>query len=240
MSVSHQKRKRRLKHSKAVAPKNDRTVNTRDRFAALEKEFDDRFDDEFERKQPKRKQVSKTKHKGGSSHRVYYKKQKLTEVYAEAAKLFAEGVHVEEIGYIVDRSPRTIYYWKRKFGWYREKKKVKQKGKPKSCYRRKSLQDSYDLAEQLYYENKTYDEIGDAVNRSTRTISLWVNKFGWERVETNKYRRKYSHEEVEEVRRLYEEEGWWVKKLSMRLDIPQGRIYWWIKEYDWNQNAKAT
>ena len=197
----------------------------RDRLAALYRAVDEQAVYHYEEEQKK-------KHKGGSSKRTYYKQQKLTEIYELAEMMFYNNKSMEEIAHAVNRNMRTIYYWKRKFNWQRNKqftytKRPYRRG-PKFNYRKQKLQQLYDTAENLFYEYKTYSEIGEAVSRSSRTIQNWKKRFGWKRDKNQRYH---------VARRLYEEEGWWVKKLHMRLNIPVSTLYTWIRRDNWTQTS---
>ena len=177
------------------------------------------------------------KNRRGSSKRTYYKQQKLSEIYERAEMMFHNNKSMEEIACAVNRNTRTIYYWKRKFNWKRDKQTGHIKGDikytkrpyrtgPKFHYRKQQLQKLYDIAQELFLQYKTYDEIGYVVKRSSRTIQNWKTKFGWERDKNEQY---------EVARRHYEEDGWWVKKIHLRLDIPVSTLYTWIRRDNWTQ-----
>ena len=196
------------------------------RLAALRQAVEEQAMRDYEEAQKK---------KGGSSKRTYYKEQKLTDIYELAEMMFYNNRSFEEIAEAVNRNTRTIYYWKKKFNWEREKnlpgkgrihrRKVYRKG-PKFQYRRQELQKLYDAAENMFYEYKTYEEIGNAIGRTSRTIQAWKTKFGWKRSKNEKY---------SVARKLYEEENDWVKRLHYQLDIPMSTLYTWIRRDNWTR-----
>ena len=206
-----------------VAHSNRRVRRNNNRLEALRRAVEEQAMRDYEEEQRK-------KSRGGSSKRTYYKQQNLNEIYELAATMFHNNKSMEEIAAAVNRNTRTIYYWKRKFNWKRDKqftytKRVYRRG-PKFHYRKQQLQLLYDTAQEMFLQYKTYDEIGAVVKRSSRTIQNWKKRFGWQRGKNKQYG---------QARQLYEEHGWWVKKLHMRLNIPESTLYTWIRRDKWKQ-----
>ena len=50
-----------------------------------------------------------------------YRKENLEDLQVIAKSMFDDNNTYKEIGERVNRSDRTIYYWKKKFGWQRSK-----------------------------------------------------------------------------------------------------------------------
>ena len=97
------------------------------------------------------------------------------------------------------------------------------------------LRNKHETAKEMFDSDRSYKEIGEAVGRTSRTIILWKNKFGWERNTKQRYKEGYVKKR-KYAKDKYEHDGWWVKKIASRLDIHITTAYRWRKKDQWKEN----